>query len=52
LRKTLGWIARLHPRRAILTHMDHTLDYRRLSSELPEGVEPGRDGLAIELPDP
>jgi phosphoribosyl 1,2-cyclic phosphate phosphodiesterase len=52
LRKTLGWIAQLHPRRAILTHMDHTLDYRRLSSELPEGVEPGRDGLVIELSDP
>jgi phosphoribosyl 1,2-cyclic phosphate phosphodiesterase len=52
LRKTLGWITRLHPRRAILTHMDQTLDYRRLSAELPEGVEPGRDGLVIELPDP
>ena len=28
------------------------LDYRELSAELPSGVEPGRDGLVIELPDP
>jgi phosphoribosyl 1,2-cyclic phosphate phosphodiesterase len=35
-----------------LTHMDHTLDYRELRAELPAGVEPGFDGLAVELPDP
>jgi hypothetical protein len=29
--------------------MDQSLDYRELSAELPSGVEPGRDGLAIEL---
>jgi phosphoribosyl 1,2-cyclic phosphate phosphodiesterase len=52
LAKTLSWIARVRPRRAVLTHMDQSLDYRELSAELPEGVEPGRDGLAIQLPDP
>jgi phosphoribosyl 1,2-cyclic phosphate phosphodiesterase len=52
LAKTLSWIARVRPRRAVLTHMDQSLDYRELSAELPEGVEPGQDGLAIELPDP
>jgi phosphoribosyl 1,2-cyclic phosphate phosphodiesterase len=52
LAKSLGWIARVRPRRAILTHMDQSLDYRELSAELPTGVEPGYDGLAIELPDP
>ncbi len=52
LAKTLSWIARVRPRRAVLTHMDQSLDYRKLSSELPDGVEPGRDGLVIELPDP
>ena len=51
LAKTLGWIARVRPRRAILTHMDHTLDYRTLAAELPGGVEPGQDGLVIELAD-
>ena len=52
LAKTLGWIERVRPRRAVLTHMDQSLDYRELSAELPDGVEPGYDGLAIELPDP
>ena len=52
LAKTLGWIARVRPRRAVLTHMDQSLDYRELSAELPSGVEPGRDGLVIELADP
>jgi len=52
LAKTLSWIARVGPRRAVLTHMDQSLDYRELSAELPCGVEPGQDGLVIELPDP
>jgi phosphoribosyl 1,2-cyclic phosphate phosphodiesterase len=52
LAKTLDWIARIKPRRAVLTHMDQSLDYRELTAELPVGVEPGRDGLTIELPDP
>jgi phosphoribosyl 1,2-cyclic phosphate phosphodiesterase len=50
--KTLGWIARVRPRRAVLTHMEQSLDYRELAAELPAGVEPGQDGLVIELPDP
>jgi phosphoribosyl 1,2-cyclic phosphate phosphodiesterase len=49
LAKTLGWIARAGPRRAVLTHMDQSLDYRELADELPTGVEPGRDGLVIRL---
>jgi phosphoribosyl 1,2-cyclic phosphate phosphodiesterase len=52
LARTLSWIARARPRRAVLTHMDQSLDYRELSAELPPGVEPGQDGLVIELPDP
>ncbi len=52
LAKTLSWIARIGPQRAVLTHMDQNLDYRELSAELPEGVEPGRDGLVVALPDP
>jgi phosphoribosyl 1,2-cyclic phosphate phosphodiesterase len=52
LAKTLSWIARVRPRRALLTHMDQSLDYRELSIELPEGVAPGHDGFVIELPDP
>jgi phosphoribosyl 1,2-cyclic phosphate phosphodiesterase len=51
LAKTLSWIARVKPRRAVLTHMDQSLDYRELSAELPAGVEPGYDGLVAELPE-
>ncbi len=49
LAKTLGWIDRVRPRRAVLTHMDESLDYATLCRELPSGVEPGYDGLVIEL---
>jgi len=52
LAKTLAWIERVRPRRAVLTHMDQSLDYRELSAELSAGVEPGHDGLTVELPDP
>jgi phosphoribosyl 1,2-cyclic phosphate phosphodiesterase len=49
LAKTLSWIARVKPRRAVLTHMDVPLDYAALCRELPAGVEPGFDGLTIEV---
>ena len=52
LPKTLGWIARLDMPRAVLTHMDRQLDYRELAAKLPPWVEPGQDGLVIELADP
>lgn len=45
LADALGWIADLTPRRAALVHMDQSMDYRRLTDELPGGVEPGYDGL-------
>lgn len=46
---TLSWIARAKPKRAILTHMNHEMDYDALKASLPEGVEPGYDGLKLEL---
>jgi phosphoribosyl 1,2-cyclic phosphate phosphodiesterase len=49
LEKTLEWIARAKPKRAILTHMDESLDYETLMRELPEGVEPGYDGLIADV---
>jgi phosphoribosyl 1,2-cyclic phosphate phosphodiesterase len=49
LAKTLGWIERARPRRAVLTHMEESLDYETLARELPAGVEPGYDGLVLEL---
>jgi phosphoribosyl 1,2-cyclic phosphate phosphodiesterase len=49
LARTLEWIARAEPRRAVLTHMDPGFDYETLRRELPAGVEPGYDGMTIEL---
>lgn len=45
LERTLGWIERLKPRRAILTNLHIDLDYETLRAELPPDVEPGHDGL-------
>lgn len=49
LPRTLEWIERLKPRRAVLTHMGGAMDYRTLCDELPDGVEPAYDGMVIEL---
>ena len=49
LENTLRWIGRVRPARAILTHMDPVLDYETLRAELPDGVEPGYDGLTFDL---
>ncbi len=49
LERTLGWIERLGPKRAVLTHMSHELDYRDLAARLPGGVEPAVDGMVIEI---
>jgi phosphoribosyl 1,2-cyclic phosphate phosphodiesterase len=47
LERTLGWIERVKPRRAILTNMHVDLDYAKLAAELPAGVEPAYDGLRL-----
>ena len=49
LERALEWIERLRPGRAILTHMDNSMDYRTLLGELPAGVEPGYDNQEIVL---
>lgn len=48
LERTLEWIARARPRRAILTNLHIDLDYETLRRELPEGVEPAYDGMRFE----
>lgn len=45
----LEWIERIGPRRAILTNMHVDLDYDTLRRDLPEGVEPGYDGMTIDI---
>ncbi|MCI4589392.1 MBL fold metallo-hydrolase [Sphingobium sp. BYY-5] len=46
---TLDGIAATRPGRAILTHMDQSMDYDTLCRTLPKGVEPGYDGMVVEL---
>ena len=45
----LEWVERLGPTRVVLTHLNHHMDYRTLVSELPEGVQPGIDGMTFEI---
>lgn len=35
--------------RTIFTHMTHDLTHEQLLARLPEGIEPGWDGLAVEI---
>ncbi|MFQ5773147.1 MAG: MBL fold metallo-hydrolase [Kiloniellaceae bacterium] len=49
LAQTLAWIARVRPERAVLTHMNHQIDYEDLRSRCPPGVEPAYDGMVIEV---
>ncbi len=43
----LEWIARVKPKRAILTNLHIDLDFEDLSARLPAGVEPAYDGLTF-----
>jgi phosphoribosyl 1,2-cyclic phosphate phosphodiesterase len=45
--ETLDWIARLKPKRAIITNMHSDFDYERLAREIPAGVVPAYDGMRI-----
>ena len=47
LDEALAWIARIKPKRAILTNLHTDMDYASLRSHLPPGVEPGFDGMSF-----
>ena len=49
--RTMAWIRRVRPKRAVLTHMNHSMNYADVAAQCPPGVEPGRDGLTIDLAD-
>ncbi len=49
VKQALAHVARLKPKRAILTHMTTDLDYATLKRELPGGVEPAYDGMVLEV---
>ncbi|PHK96773.1 MBL fold metallo-hydrolase [Pseudoroseomonas rhizosphaerae] len=46
----LEWVARLRPRRTVLTHMGHDLDWSWLGQNLPDGIEAAHDGLILAVP--
>lgn len=43
----LDWVHELKPGRSALIHMDQSLDYATLAATLPQGVQPGYDGLEL-----
>lgn len=47
--QTMDWINKLKPKKAILTHMGHWLDYKELEARCPDNVEPGIDGMVIKI---
>jgi phosphoribosyl 1,2-cyclic phosphate phosphodiesterase len=59
LAQTLDWLKRVKPKRAILTHMNNTLDYEELCRTLriaiandiglPREIYPAHDGLRIKM---
>jgi len=51
LEKSLAWIKRAAPRRAVLTNMHIDLDYRTLADETPQHVTPAFDGMVITYGD-
>ncbi len=50
LGRVYEWVARLRPRRTVLTHMGVDMDYGWLQANLPPGIEAGFDGMVLEVP--
>lgn len=44
----LEWLARIRPKRGVLTNLHVHMDYASLKNRLPTGVEPAFDGLTID----
>ncbi len=49
LDQSLDWIGRVRPRRAVLTHMNHRVDYDTWRAKLPASVEPAYDGMVLDV---
>lgn len=49
LSDALAWIARMKPKRAVLTNLHSDLDYGRLRAELPPDIEPAFDGMSLAV---
>ena len=51
LERSLEWIDRAAPKRAVLTNMHIDLDYETVAAETPDHIEPAYDGLRLTVPD-
>jgi phosphoribosyl 1,2-cyclic phosphate phosphodiesterase len=51
LERSLEWIARLHPREAVLTNLHNDLDHAAVEAETPAHVRAAYDGMVVELED-
>jgi len=49
LAEALGLVERFAPAQAVLTNMHIDMDYRTLKSTLPGSIEPGFDGMRIDV---
>lgn len=49
LENTLEWIAKVKPKRAVLTNMHNDLDYQTVSNETPDHITPAYDGMTLHL---
>ena len=47
--QVIAWRDRVRPRRMVLTHMGFDIDWGWLLGRLPEGIEPGYDGMVLEV---
>lgn len=47
--RTIKWIEDIKPEHAVLTHMNFETDYETIRSKCPKGVEPGYDGMVLNL---
>ena len=46
----LDVVARLKPKRTLLTHLSHDYDHAATNATLPPGVELAYDGQVVDLP--
>ena len=49
LEKSLYFIKKFKPKKAILTNLSPVLDYKKLKNKLPNNVIPAHDGLTLTL---
>lgn len=50
LDQVLAWWRVIQPRRTVLTHLGDRMDYQQIKTRLPKGVEPGHDGMHLDVP--